>query len=486
MRAKKLFDATDDLTNSRRFIAALIILQTKAPVHYSVLLATDVIWTHAIPTAATDGIYVYINPDFFRGLASDDQRAFLLAHEVSHIILRHPQRGKVFQDRGFFRANVSFDHHTYNRAADYVINADLIATGFEPIPEGCYSDKYGRNDLVDAVYAELHNQPDGDDDSPDGPEGQPAPQTDQPDGQSGSQPAGQSDDQSDDQSDGESDGESGDDETADGSGGDTATDESDANDLPERAGHDHHLTPQYEGDDDEQADAAREDDHDLRSAVDDGLDQMQADGRDPSKVGKAIREGAHRYREGHASSTDWRSELADRFVRAGQGGQSTWSRIHRRRYATLGVISPTSIGTVGRISIVVDISGSVDRTVLNAFLTESAAMIDTLQPRDGVVILWTNTEVVRVDEVSCGSELLDLEAPMGGGTYLTAGVEWLEHNGLDSDLTLVFTDGYLMSHDWAYLGQCDDLVVVLDSQPHTYTQRDIDASGTDIIVAEAA
>ena len=150
------------------------------------------------------------------------------------------------------------------------------------------------------------------------------------------------------------------------------------------------------------------------------------------------------------------------------------------------MISPTSIGTVGRISIVVDISGSVDRTVLNAFPTESAAMIDTLQPRDGVVILWTNTEVVRVDEVSCGSELLDLEAPMGGGTYLTAGVEWLEHNGLDSDLTLVFTDGYLMSHDWAYLGQCDDLVVVLDSQFHTYTQRDIDASGADIIVAEAA
>ena len=47
MRAKKLFDATDDLTNSRRFIAALIILQTKAPVHYSVLLATEVIWSDA-------------------------------------------------------------------------------------------------------------------------------------------------------------------------------------------------------------------------------------------------------------------------------------------------------------------------------------------------------------------------------------------------------------------------------------------------------
>lgn len=65
MRAKKLFTPTADLTNSRRYIAALISLQTKAPVHYSVLLATEVIWTDAVGTAATDGIYVYISPDFF-------------------------------------------------------------------------------------------------------------------------------------------------------------------------------------------------------------------------------------------------------------------------------------------------------------------------------------------------------------------------------------------------------------------------------------
>jgi hypothetical protein len=68
MRAKKLFAPTADLTNSCRYIAALISLQTKAPVHYSVLLATEVIWTDKVGTAATDGVYVYISPEFFRGL----------------------------------------------------------------------------------------------------------------------------------------------------------------------------------------------------------------------------------------------------------------------------------------------------------------------------------------------------------------------------------------------------------------------------------
>jgi len=455
MRAKKLFTPTADLTNSRRYIAALISLQSKAPVHYSVLLATEVIWTDAVGTAATDGIYVYISPEFFRGLASDSQRAFLLAHEVSHIILRHPQRGKAYQDRGFFRPSVSFDHRLYNRAADYVINSDCKAMGLEPIPQGCYSDEYGRDDIVDSVYADLYQKQDDADDDDD----------------IKGQPSSESDDN--DQSD-----------TTDKS--DTSDDSGEPSDLPDPAGHDHHLTPEYDGTDEEQEAAAREDEHDIRSSVDDGIDQMEQDGRDPAKLAESIREGSHRYREGNASDTDWRAEFADRFTRAGNGGQSTWSRIHRRRYAVMGVISPTSIGQIGRVSIVVDISYSVSRDVLNQFMVESASLIDSLQPRDGVVVVWTNHQVHGTDEVYSGAELLDLEIPCGGGTYMTAGVEWLEHNGLESDLTIVFTDGEMYDDDWASLGRRDNLVVVLDSEPVPYIRRMIADSGADTIVAQAA
>lgn len=458
MRAKKLFAPTADLTNSRRYIAALISLQSKAPVHYSVLLATEVIWTDKVGTAATDGVYVYISPEFFRGLESDSQRAFLLAHEVSHIILRHPQRGKVYQDRGFFRPNVSFDHATYNRAADYVINSDCKAMGFEPIPQGCYSDDYGRDDIVDSVYADLYQKQDddADDDQPDTPSESDAPDTDI-----------QSSDSTGDKS-------------------DTSGDSGEPSDLPEPAGHDHHLTPEYEGTDEEQEAAAREDEHDIRSSVDDGIEQLEAEGRDPERLPESIREGSHRYRPSNASDTDWRAELADRFNRAGAGGQTTWSRIHRRRFSTLGVISPTSIGQIGRVSIVVDISASVSRDMLNQFMIESASLIDTLQPRDGVVVAWTNHRFHSSDEVYSGADLLDLEAPCGGGTYMTAGVEWLEQNGLESDLVIVFTDGEMYDDDWNALGQRDNLVVVLDSEPVPYIRRMISESGADTIVAQAA
>ena len=477
MRAKKLFTPTADLTNSRRYIAALISLQAKAPVHYSVLLATEVIWTDAVGTAATDGVYVYISPEFFRGLASDSQRAFLLAHEVSHIILRHPQRGKAYQDRGFFRPNVSFDHGLYNRAADYVINSDCKAMGLEPIPEGCYSDDYGRDDIVDSVYADLHQKQDEPEDEPED-----EPKGDDPDGESddqggdefGGYPTPEGDAQDGDQSGGDSDDQSG------------TADKSDSSDLPEPAGHDHHLTPEYEGTEEEQEAAAQEDEHDIRSSVDDGIDQLEKDGHDPAKLSESIREGSHRYRPASASDTDWRAQLADRFNRAGAGGQTTWSRIHRRRYSTLGVISPTSIGQVGRVSLVIDISYSVSRDVLNQFMVESASLIDALQPRDGVVVAWTNHQLDRSDEVYSGGELLDLDVPCGGGTYMTAGVEWLEANGLESDIVIVFTDGEMFDSDWHSLAQRDNLVVVLDREPIPSIRRMIVESGADTIVAQAA
>ena len=79
--ARKLFESEVDLSMTKRFVAAMIILQAKAPVQYMMLVSTEIIWTRRIPTAATCGCYVYINPDFWDSLETD-AAAFLLAHEV--------------------------------------------------------------------------------------------------------------------------------------------------------------------------------------------------------------------------------------------------------------------------------------------------------------------------------------------------------------------------------------------------------------------
>ena len=472
MRAKKLYTATDDLTNSRRYIAALIILNTKAPVHYTTLLATEVIWTDAIPTAATDGIYVYINPEFFRSLGSDDQRAFLLGHEVSHIILRHPQRSLAYQKRGFFRHGMKFVHSIYNSAADYVINDDLIAMGLEPIPQGLYSDTYKRNDVVDTVYADIYK------DQPEEPE------SGEPEGEEGGFPSPESDD-----SPSGADQQSGDDpqdsdDQQDGSATDNMSGEGD---LPAPAGHDYHLTPEYEGDDQEQTDGAAQDEHDISEAIDRGLDQMEAEGKDTSKVSDNVKGGGNRHRSDERSNVSWTSELADRVTRVGKGERTSFSRIKVRQYATIGVISPETIGEFTRLTVISDISSSVRDEPFSAYLNELAAIQDAVNPVEGITVLWTNHEVERVDEAYSSDELLSLDMPCkGGGTRMHAGVEWLDQNGIESDLIMVFTDGELWGDDWSLLAARDDLLVVLDREPDLYVQRELVEHNIDYIVAEAA
>ena len=78
-------------------------------------------------TAATDGKNVYFDPEYLAGLSEDD-RLFLIAHEVLHIKFEHFRRqlDKHGQKR---------DMDVWNQATDAVINANLERDGFK-IKEG--------------------------------------------------------------------------------------------------------------------------------------------------------------------------------------------------------------------------------------------------------------------------------------------------------------------------------------------------------------
>jgi predicted metal-dependent peptidase len=49
-----------------------------------------------VPTAATDGAWIVVNPDFFKSLRGDlELEAAVLMHEAYHILLNHPERAKL-------------------------------------------------------------------------------------------------------------------------------------------------------------------------------------------------------------------------------------------------------------------------------------------------------------------------------------------------------------------------------------------------------
>lgn len=76
-----------------------------------------------IEVAATDGEYIYYNPDFFDTL-TDDQRVFIYAHEVMHVAFNHIMR------------SAGRNKKIWNQATDAVINQILKSEGLPMVDGG--------------------------------------------------------------------------------------------------------------------------------------------------------------------------------------------------------------------------------------------------------------------------------------------------------------------------------------------------------------
>lgn len=116
------------------------------------------------PTAYTDGRRIVVNPKFFKKLAVKE-RLFVLAHEVLHVILLHPQRMKGYHDLGYGPDLNPFSSKRFNIAADYVINAYLneLKVGAQPVGT-LLNGQFTSTDLVDDVYLKIpddENQDEG-------------------------------------------------------------------------------------------------------------------------------------------------------------------------------------------------------------------------------------------------------------------------------------------------------------------------------------
>lgn len=72
------------------------------------------VYTFRVKTQATDGRYVFVNPQFTSHL-DFSQKAFVYAHEIMHCLLNHLRRAKA----------ANFDHEKANIAGDYEINISL-------------------------------------------------------------------------------------------------------------------------------------------------------------------------------------------------------------------------------------------------------------------------------------------------------------------------------------------------------------------------
>jgi predicted metal-dependent peptidase len=155
-RSTELTEALSAFINQSPFFAVLL---------FNLL---EVHETNEIPTAATDGKRVLVNPAFFKKLPVPE-RVFVLAHETSHVILQHPDRMKAYRDLGYGPDLKPFSTNKYNHAADYVINSWLNDIGVGKQPLGTLlNSQYGKDDLVDDIYCKLPDEPEDDSGQGDG------------------------------------------------------------------------------------------------------------------------------------------------------------------------------------------------------------------------------------------------------------------------------------------------------------------------------
>lgn len=107
----------------KRISAALLRLQIKSPFFATLALFTHFYVTETLPTAATDGKDIFINPEFARSLSSSELDGLVL-HEVLHAALLHPTR------RG------QREPMLWNIAADIVVNGMIVEQGAFDLPAG--------------------------------------------------------------------------------------------------------------------------------------------------------------------------------------------------------------------------------------------------------------------------------------------------------------------------------------------------------------
>ena len=116
--------------------------------------------TDTIPTAATDGKTLFINPEFFKDkLKNTDERVFVLAHEVLHVIFQHCPRLKLYSERGFGPDLKEWSPMKWNKATDYIINYMLHTDKIGSLPTmALYHPDYTGDMIADELYLKMDEE----------------------------------------------------------------------------------------------------------------------------------------------------------------------------------------------------------------------------------------------------------------------------------------------------------------------------------------
>lgn len=381
--------------------------------------------TFEVPMAATDGRRIFYNPDYMATL-KPMERCFALAHEVYHVIYKHPTRMAAYHKEGTLQG-LPFNPDLFNSAADFVINADLIDSGIGSCnPAWLYDPDIKADELAEDVYVKLWKknpppqQDDGDEEQPGpGDQSQGPGQSSKPTpGHAPLAPAGSGRPKPG-KTYGAAKGRSaGVDKTAQANGG----------------GFDKVLEPHRD------EASGKEDlpgDMEFREAVARAEAVAKRAGKLPGNLQRVVREIVE-------PQVPWKDMLRLRVTGKVGSRRENWQRPNRRRLVLNPfVYMPGKQGHGAElITVVIDNSGSIGERELAVFLSEAAAIFNDCRPKR-VQVIWCDAVIRRVEEARSLDEILHIrQAPGGGGTSFHPPFVYLQEQRIVPDTLVYLTDMY--------------------------------------------
>jgi len=133
-----------DKRTERNVRIAMSQLVLNAPFFSVLLLQQELVYTIDIPTFATTGTTIFINPIYAKSISTDEIKG-VLVHELMHTVFMHLTR------RG------ERDHKRFNAAADYAINPIIKSEGFK-LPDSHLDEDRFHKLTADAIYKILDKE----------------------------------------------------------------------------------------------------------------------------------------------------------------------------------------------------------------------------------------------------------------------------------------------------------------------------------------
>lgn len=319
-----------------------------SPFYATLALGLAFVEKPEIETMATDGESIFFNPEFVKEMSDAETRG-VIAHEVLHVAnLHHTRRGNR-------------DPEDWNRACDYAINPGLIAEGFS-LPAGVLNSAEFEGMSAEQIYKELRKNSGKDQGQPQAaPQGQQGAAGQDAQGQPGNTPPAAPQGQQGAQ-------------PGQGQQGQPGTPQNAPQGSPAGLGVGGILDAAPV------ADPAAMQAAEMQAKA--RVMQAEAAAKARGQQSEAGKRAADQIRK---AEIDWR-EVLRRYVDSTAKTEFAWSRPNRRFLHSGMYLPGKAKDSLGKLSVVIDTSGSIDKKALGRFMSELQSAVSDVAPETVEII----------------------------------------------------------------------------------------------------